>query len=42
MVQDQEYWREALKGCGFAPYIMHMIEQVIGHTFEYDKVHKAL
>jgi len=21
---------------------MHMIEQVIGHTFEYDKVHKAL
>ena len=31
-----------LKGCGFAPYIMHMIEQVIGHTFEYDKVHKAL
>ena len=32
----------ALKGCGFAPYIMHMIEQVIGHTFEYDKVHKAL
>ena len=31
-----------LKGCGFAPYIMHMIEQVTGHTFEYDKVHKAL
>ena len=31
-----------LKGCGFAPYIMHMIEQVIGHTFLYDKVHKAL
>ena len=31
-----------LKGYGFAPYIMHMIEQVIGHTFEYDKVHKAL
>ena len=21
---------------------MHMIEQVTGHTFEYDKVHKAL
>ena len=31
-----------LKGCGFPPYIMHMIEQVTGHTFEYDKVHKAL
>ena len=31
-----------LKGCGFAPYIMHMIEQFTGHTFEYDKVHKAL
>ena len=31
-----------LKGCGFAPYIMYMIEQVIGHTFEYDKIHKAL
>ena len=31
-----------LKGCGFAPYIMYMIEQVIGHTFKYDKIHKAL
>ena len=31
-----------IKGCGFAPYIMHMIEQVTRHTFEYDKVHKAL
>ena len=31
-----------LKGYGFAPYIMYMIEQVIGHTFEYDKIHKAL
>lgn len=31
-----------LKGCGFAPYIMHMIEHVTGHTFEYDKPHKAL
>ena len=26
----------------FAPYLMHMIEQVIGHTFDYDKIHKAL
>ena len=31
-----------LKGYGFAPYIMYMIEQVIGHTFEYDKIHKVL
>ena len=31
-----------LKGCGFAPYIMYMIEQVIGHTFEYDKIYKVL
>ena len=31
-----------LKGYGFAPYIMYMIEQVTGHTFEYDKIHKAL
>ena len=31
-----------LKGCGFAPYIMYMIEQVTGHTFKYDKIHKAL
>ena len=31
-----------LKSCGFAPYIMHMIKQVTGHTFEYDKQHKVL
>ena len=31
-----------LKGYGFAPYIMFMIEKVIGHTFEYDKKHKVL
>jgi hypothetical protein len=31
-----------LKGCGFAPYIIYMIEQFTGHTFEYDKIHKAL
>ena len=31
-----------LKSYGFAPYIMYMIEQVTGHTFEYDKIHKAL
>ena len=31
-----------LKGYGFAPYIMYMIEQVTGHILEYDKIHKAL
>ena len=31
-----------LKGYGFAPYIMYMIEKIIGHTFEYDKKHKVL
>jgi hypothetical protein len=31
-----------LKGCGFAPYIMYMIEQVTGHSFDYDKAHKVL
>ena len=31
-----------LKGCGFAPYIMFMIEKVTEHTFEYDKKHKVL
>ena len=31
-----------LKGCGFAPYIMYMIEKVTRHTFEYDKKHKVL
>ena len=30
------------KGCGFAPYIMFMIEKVTGHTFEYNKKHKVL
>ena len=31
-----------IKGCGFAPYIMFMIEKVTRHTFEYDKKHKVL
>ena len=31
-----------LKGYGFAPYIMYMIEKVTGHIFEYDKKHKVL
>jgi hypothetical protein len=26
-----------LKSCGYAPYIMHMIERVTGRTFRYDK-----
>ena len=42
MVPDRSVGERPLKGCGFAPYIMHMIEQVTWHTFEYDKVHKAL
>jgi hypothetical protein len=31
-----------LKSCGYAPYIMHMIERVIGRTFRYDKEHHLL
>ena len=31
-----------LKSCGYAPYIMHMIERVTGRTFGYDKEHQPL
>jgi hypothetical protein len=31
-----------LKSCGYAPYIMHMIERVTGQTFGYDKEHHPL
>jgi hypothetical protein len=31
-----------LKSCGYAPYIMHMIERVSGRTFGYDKEHQPL
>jgi hypothetical protein len=31
-----------LKSCGYAPYIMHMIERVTGRTFGYDKEHHPL
>ena len=31
-----------IKGCGFGPYIMHIIEQVTGHQFDYDRPHKVL
>jgi hypothetical protein len=31
-----------LKSCGYAPYIVHMIERVIGWTFGYDKEHHPL
>jgi hypothetical protein len=31
-----------LKSCGYAPYIMHMIEKVTGRTFRYDKEHHPL
>ena len=38
----QSVGERPLKGCGFAPYIMYMIEKVRGHTFEYDKKDKVL
>jgi hypothetical protein len=31
-----------LKSCGYTPYIMHMIERVMGQTFGYDKEHHPL
>jgi hypothetical protein len=31
-----------LKSCGYAPYIIHMIERVRGQTFGYDKEHHPL
>jgi hypothetical protein len=31
-----------LKSCGYAPYIMHMIERVTGCTFGYNKEHHPL
>jgi hypothetical protein len=32
----------ALKRCGYAPYIMHMIERVTARTFHYEKEHHPL
>jgi hypothetical protein len=31
-----------LESCAYAPYIMHMIERVLGHTFGCDKEHHPL
>jgi hypothetical protein len=31
-----------LKSCGYAPYIIHMIERVMARTFGYDKEHHPL
>jgi hypothetical protein len=31
-----------LKSCGYAPYLMHMIERVTAHTFLYEKKHHPL
>jgi hypothetical protein len=31
-----------LKSCGYAPYLMHMIERVIAHTFFCEKEHHPL
>jgi hypothetical protein len=38
----QSVGERPLKGYGFAPYIMHIIEQEVGHQFDYDKSHKIL
>jgi hypothetical protein len=34
--------KSPLKSCGYAPYIMHMIERVTGWTFGYDKEHHLM
>jgi hypothetical protein len=34
--------KSPLKSCGYAHYIMHMIERVSGHTFGCDKEHHPL
>jgi hypothetical protein len=34
--------KSPLKSCGYAPYIMHMIERVTGRTFGCDKEHHPL
>jgi hypothetical protein len=34
--------KSPLKSCGYAPYIMHMIERVAGRTFGCDKEHHPL
>jgi hypothetical protein len=34
--------KNPLKSCGYAPYIMHMIERVTDRTFGYDKKHQPL
>jgi hypothetical protein len=34
--------KSPLKSCGYAPYIMHMIERVAGWTFGCDKEHHPL
>jgi hypothetical protein len=31
-----------LNSCGYAPYIIHMIDRVSGHTFGHDKEHNPL
>jgi hypothetical protein len=32
----------SLKSCGYAPYLMHMIERVTARTFFYEKEHHPL
>jgi hypothetical protein len=31
-----------VKSCGYAPYIMHKIERVMGHTFDHGKEHNPV
>ena len=38
----QSVGERPVKGCGFAPYIMRMIEHVTRHRFDYDCTHKVL
>jgi hypothetical protein len=40
--RSKQSQKNPLKSCGYAPYIMHMIERVMGHTFGYDKEHHPL
>jgi hypothetical protein len=34
--------KNPLKSCGYAAYLMHMIERVTAHTFLYEKEHHPL
>jgi hypothetical protein len=38
----QSVGERPVKGCGFGPYIMYMIERVTRHQIDYDRPHKVL